>query len=377
MSAGRIHVELAYERPTPEEKGCLRVFIVEARDVPPKDKNGMSDPFVKIRIGKRKPKKTKVQQKTLNPIFEEMFEIDVSDVDAGSDVILSMYDWDRVGKNDFIGEARIPLHVIPKEPTPYWFDLATSKVILPSLGNNSPRGSMSTPTQGSEPPTRSTTWSLLKHTEQPEESANFSYAGSLRLRLSYSETENTLSVTVVSARDLLAKDKNGLSDPYVLLQLGKQQKKTRVVKKTLNPIFDQTLTLFAVRDSFLSASVWDWDRVGKDFIGAINPIPVNKLTRKGVFDSDFPLNSLDKGRDLHQSSLTGSQILVTSPQDIQEFQATARWRRERMKARHHAFAEKERKMFLAKKTKFKPRSRIKGLFIVALVLFLFLLFSCM
>jgi hypothetical protein len=59
------------------------------------------------------------------------------------------------------------------------------------------------------------------------------------------------------------------------------------------------------------------------------------------------------------------------------FQQTAHWRRERMKARHHAFAEKERKVLQAKKSKFKPRSRIQILSLLATVFFFFLLFACM
>jgi hypothetical protein len=43
------------------------------------------------------------------------------------------------------------------------------------------------------------------------------------------------------------------------------------------------------------------------------------LARKGVFEDDFPLNELDKGRDLHSSTLSSSQLVVTAPQDVLEY----------------------------------------------------------
>lgn len=39
--------------------------------------------------------------------------------------------------------------------------------------------------------------------------------------------------TVKEAHDLMAKDSNGFSDPYVVLRLGKSKAKTEVKKKVL------------------------------------------------------------------------------------------------------------------------------------------------
>lgn len=59
-----------------------------------------------------------------------------------------------------------------------------------------------------------------------------------------------LVVTVSKCRDLPAKDPNlGSSDPYVKLQIlpEKQHKvKTRVLRKTRNPIYDEDFTFYGI-----------------------------------------------------------------------------------------------------------------------------------
>ena len=72
----------------------------------------------------------------------------------------------------------------------------------------------------------------------------------------------TVSVRVVRATGLLAADKGGTSDPYVVVQsAGGKKAKTSVKKKTLEPEWDETLEL-SVLDAAapLSFAVWDHDK---------------------------------------------------------------------------------------------------------------------
>lgn len=60
-------------------------------------------------------------------------------------------------------------------------------------------------------------------------------------------TETTLTVKVSRAAQLLACDLNGFSDPYVKLYLEpdpskETKKKTKVVKKTLSPVWNEVFT---------------------------------------------------------------------------------------------------------------------------------------
>lgn len=52
-----------------------------------------------------------------------------------------------------------------------------------------------------------------------------------------------LVVRVIEAMNLPPTDPNGLSDPYVRLQLGKQRFRTKVIKKSLNPNGMKSLVL--------------------------------------------------------------------------------------------------------------------------------------
>ena len=59
---------------------CLFVEVLNARDVIPLDNNGLSDPFVIVellpkRVFQCQEQQTHVQKATLNPTFDECFEL--------------------------------------------------------------------------------------------------------------------------------------------------------------------------------------------------------------------------------------------------------------------------------------------------------------
>lgn len=71
----------------------------------------------------------------------------------------------------------------------------------------------------------------------------------------YNFDKNALVVTIVRCTDLPAKDPAlTSSDPYVKLQLlpEKQHKvKTRVLRKTVNPVYDEDFTFYGINYSQL------------------------------------------------------------------------------------------------------------------------------
>ena len=81
---------------------------------------------------------------------------------------------------------------------------------------------------------------------------------------------NTLEVQVIRARNLIAMDSNGLSDPYFVLRLRKEKHTSPTVCGTLNPMFSPKTYRFNVSDpsAVLHLQLWDEDfPKTSDFIG--------------------------------------------------------------------------------------------------------------
>ncbi|KAL1917859.1 uncharacterized protein VTP21DRAFT_3693 [Calcarisporiella thermophila] len=74
-----------------------------------------------------------------------------------------------------------------------------------------------------------------------------------------------LIVTLAEAKDLIGADKNGSSDPYVKAYVGgKQVYKTKYLKKTLTPHWDETFDLQMQEDTSLALHVLDHNTLGSD-----------------------------------------------------------------------------------------------------------------
>nr|CAD7426601.1 unnamed protein product [Timema monikensis] len=102
--------------------------------------------------------------------------------------------------------------------------------------------------------------------------------GRLQYKLEYDFNSNSLSVTVIQAEDLPALDMGGTSDPYVKVYLLPDKKKkfeTKVHRKTLSPVFNETFTFKNVpyaeaMNKTLVFAIFDFDRFSKhDQIGEV------------------------------------------------------------------------------------------------------------
>eukprot|EP00466_Bigelowiella_natans_P019295 jgi/Bigna1/68192/fgenesh1_pg.5_\ len=90
-------------------KRMLRIFIHSANDLPAGDKSGLSDPYVNVVIkekdGKESKLKTKTIKKTLDPEWDEKFEVLCP---SGLDSILfSVVDNDVLGKDEELGWVKL------------------------------------------------------------------------------------------------------------------------------------------------------------------------------------------------------------------------------------------------------------------------------
>ncbi|KAL6458673.1 hypothetical protein MHYP_G00321450 [Metynnis hypsauchen] len=120
---GEIHVTLELHRDA--QTTCLRCHIIEARDLAPRDITGTSDPFTRI-LYNNLSAETSIIKKTRFPHWDETLELcldEAGEAESGS-VTLEVWDWDMVGKNDFLGKVEIPMSCLHRTPLLQgWFRL--------------------------------------------------------------------------------------------------------------------------------------------------------------------------------------------------------------------------------------------------------------
>lgn len=139
--------------------------------------------------------------------------------------------------------------------------------------------------------------------------------GRLHFKLRYNAEKSALIVTVVRCTDLPAKDPPlGSCDPYVKLQLlpEKQHKaKTRVLRKTCSPEYDEDFTFYGIsfaqlQNMTLHFVVLSFDRYSRDDIIGEIIAPLSQL------DLSNAESCLSLARDIHPRSLKGrGEILVS------------------------------------------------------------------
>uniref|UniRef100_A0A8C6SY15 Synaptotagmin Va n=1 Tax=Neogobius melanostomus TaxID=47308 RepID=A0A8C6SY15_9GOBI len=213
----------------------LIVGILQAQDLAAMDMGGTSDPYVKVYLlpDKKKKFETKVQRKNLSPVFNETFTFKVPYSELGGQtLVMQVYDFDRFGKHDLIGDIKIVMNTVDLgQPIQEWKDLS-----------------------GGEK-------------EEQEK------LGDICISLRYVPTAGKFTVNVMEAKNLKKMDVGGLSDPFVKLVLqhnGKRlkKKKTSVKQNTLNPYFNESFSFeipfSQIQKVQLLLTVYDYDKLGSN-----------------------------------------------------------------------------------------------------------------
>jgi len=124
------------------------------------------------------------------------------------------------------------------------------------------------------------------------------------------KTFGKIIVKALQGRDLASKDSNGKSDPYLTINFGTQQAKTKVVKKTLNPVWQDPPIVFANDGSHnhILVECWDWDQPifgSHDFMGEfvvlVSSIPDDGVPIKQFYDLSFCTSGEKRKKTKHVS----------------------------------------------------------------------------
>ncbi|KAI0311126.1 phosphatidylserine decarboxylase-domain-containing protein [Amylostereum chailletii] len=106
-----------------------------------------------------------------------------------------------------------------------------------------------------------------------------------------------LKVQILNCQDLLSKDKNGFSDPLVVVSVLNTRQQTPVVKRSTSPVYQAKDATFDF-PIFLSLAdklgavelvVWDKDMLKKDYLGE-HALPLEDWFRESAYAFDDPNN---------------------------------------------------------------------------------------
>uniref|UniRef100_A0A8D2JEX2 Multiple C2 and transmembrane domain-containing protein 1 n=1 Tax=Varanus komodoensis TaxID=61221 RepID=A0A8D2JEX2_VARKO len=239
-------------------RGIVSITLIEGRELKAMDPNGLSDPYVKFRLGHQKYK-SKIMPKTLNPQWREQFDLHLYE-ERGGIIDITVWDKDAGKKDDFIGRCQVDLSTLSKEQT--------HKLQLPLEEGEGYLVLLVTLTASA---TVSISDLSINALEDPKEQEELLKRYSLVRMFHNIKDVGFLQVKVIRAEGLMAADVTGKSDPFCVVELSNDRLLTHTVYKNLNPEWNKIFT-FNIKDihSVLEVSVYDEDRDrSADFLGKV------------------------------------------------------------------------------------------------------------
>ncbi|GMT16551.1 hypothetical protein PFISCL1PPCAC_7848, partial [Pristionchus fissidentatus] len=263
---GRLNFSLSFDN----ENSVLHILVMEAIDLPAKDFTGSSDPYVRAFFlqNPSHSERTKIHRRNLGPKFNQTLSFPGYAIKRLHDMtlVLQVMDYDRFSSDDPIGEILLPLRNVKFENAPvYWKNLQRPTVSKENVGD-------------------------------------------VMLSLCYLPEANRITVSVIKARGLAAKDKLGSSDPYVKLWLVDngmklEKRKTAVKPCTLAPVFNESFAFEIpdrekiLTDINLVVTVMDYDmlssndEIGHVILGPLGNDSGSRQWRQAIDHPEHPIAS--------------------------------------------------------------------------------------
>lgn len=251
----------------------IYITVVEGKNLVVKERLGKSDPYVKLQYGKV-TQRTRTAQHNSDPTWDQKFEFD--EIVGGEYLKVKCFLEEMFGEES-IGSARVNLEGLVE--------------------------------------------GLIRDVWIPLERAN---SGELHLQIEAVQMDDQdgskggsangwIELVLIEAKDLVAADLRGTSDPYVRIHYGNLKRKTKVMYKTLHPKWHQTFE-FPDDGSPLSLHVKDHNAllptssIG-DCIVEYQRLPPNHMSDKWI-----PLQGVKKG-EIHVQITRKVPELEKKPSD--------------------------------------------------------------
>uniref|UniRef100_A0A803J603 Multiple C2 domains, transmembrane 1 n=1 Tax=Xenopus tropicalis TaxID=8364 RepID=A0A803J603_XENTR len=238
-------------------RGIVSITLIEGQELKAMDANGLSDPYVKFRLGHQKYK-SKTLPKTLNPQWREQIDMHIFE-EQGGVIEITVWDKDAGKRDDFIGRCHVDLSTLSKEQTHKlklkleegegWLVLLVTLTASAAIAVSDTVGCLE---------------------DQNEREAIFRRYSLMR-SLTNLDDVGFVQVKIVRAEGLMAADVTGKSDPFCVVEVNNDRLMTQTVYKNLNPEWNKVFS-FNIKDihSVLEVTVYDEDRDrSADFLGKV------------------------------------------------------------------------------------------------------------
>ncbi|KAJ6643284.1 Multiple C2 and transmembrane domain-containing protein [Pseudolycoriella hygida] len=188
----------------------LKIHLIEGQNLAAMDKNGLSDPYVKFKMGGRLLHKSKTLHRDLNPVWDETFTVPIEDPFVP--IIIKVFDYDWGLQDDFMGSAKLDLRTIElSRPQELVIKLEDQSRPLRSLG---------------ELKINITLWPKTQEDKEQYFQRHPRLADASK-RLKSQIWSSVVTIVLVEAKNLPVDNENNINEHYVRFRLGNEKYKSK------------------------------------------------------------------------------------------------------------------------------------------------------
>ncbi|EFA04170.2 extended synaptotagmin-like protein 2a isoform X2 [Tribolium castaneum] len=259
----------AMELKAPEPEGVLRVHVVEAKHLMKKDigvlGKGKSDPYAVVTLGAQEFK-TKVIDNSVDPKWDFWCEFNVLESD-GQQLYIHLWDKDETSDDETLGRATIEVsNIVKKGQDDLWVTLEQAKHGMVHLR---------------------LTWLTLSDNYSDLKAA---LEETQQLRVTSMSTA-LLTIFLDSAKNLPQARASTKPDPYAVLKVGNTTKETKVLERTIHPVWEQGFSFLVANPESDTLYLTIIDRKTTNELGQVtyNISKLAKKTKMEVYKEPFSL----------------------------------------------------------------------------------------